>query len=192
MTKLPNFKITVSADEILKQLRDEKPDERTKNLVSDLINKSKPLIKPRAIVKEFKITKKGKDFVEIDKKLKIKSSNVAFLLKDCELATFFACTLSSDFQEKSENLLVSVVVDAIGSVAVEKLAEKINKVIFEKAKKEGFKVTQRYSCGFADWSLNDQPKILKMLDASKIGLKANKANILIPRKSITAIIGWHK
>ncbi|MEK6973350.1 MAG: hypothetical protein AABW72_04905 [archaeon] len=192
MTKLPNFKITVSTSEILKQLRDEKPDERTKRMIASLINKSKALINPKAIVKEFKITRKGKDSVEIGKKLKIKSSNVAFLLKDCETVTFFACTLSSDFQEKSENLLVSIVVDAIGSVAVEKLAERVNKVIFEKAKKKGFKITQRYSCGFADWSLDDQPKILKMLDASKIGLKVNKANILIPRKSITAIIGWHK
>ncbi|PIU21227.1 MAG: hypothetical protein COT15_03370 [Candidatus Diapherotrites archaeon CG08_land_8_20_14_0_20_34_12] len=191
MAELLGFKITVSTEEVLKQLRDEKPDERTKKLVASWINKSKNLINPKAIVKEFKITQKGKDFVEIDNKLKIRSRNVAFLLKDCEKATFFACTLSSDFQEKSENLLVSVIVDAIGSVAVEKLAEKVSAVVCEKAKWKGFKITQRYGCGFADWSLGDQPKILKILNASKIGLKANKANILIPRKSITAIIGCY-
>ena len=67
MTKLPNFKITVSTSEILKQLRDEKPDERTKRMIASLINKSKALINPKAIVKEFKITRKGKDSVEIGK-----------------------------------------------------------------------------------------------------------------------------
>jgi len=192
MADLSNFNARVSVKEILKQMHDEKPDERARKLVSDLINKTKNKVKPRAIIKEFKITKKSKDFVEIGNKLKIKSRNVAFLLKDCNIVTIFACTLSSDFKEKSENLLVSFIVDAIGSVAVEKFAERINKIVSENASKKGFKTTQRYSCGFADWSLNDQPKILKLLNTSKIGLKANSANILIPRKSITAIIGWHK
>jgi len=48
----------------------------------------------------------------------------------------------------------------------------------------------RFSCGYGDFPLSFQPKILKALDAKKsIGLYCNENNLLIPTKSVTAFIG---
>lgn len=190
---LLEFELNVSEEEeVLKQLHDENANERVRDVVRRGLEEGKELIDAKAVVEEFAISDRGEEFVEIgDSGLRIESKNVAALLKDCEKVSLFACTVSSDFKVEGE-ALQGLVFDAIGSVAVEKLAERVNEKVGERAEGEGFRVTQRYSCGFADWGLSDQRKILELLHGEEIGLKVNEANILIPRKSITALIGWFK
>jgi len=49
---------------------------------------------------------------------------------------------------------------------------------------------KRYSCGYGDFPLEVQPSIIKALDATKaIGLYCNENNLMIPTKSVTAIMG---
>jgi cobalamin-dependent methionine synthase I len=50
-------------------------------------------------------------------------------------------------------------------------------------------LTMRYSPGYGDWNLDVQPEILATLDSGRIRLTSNISHILIPEKSVTAIIG---
>lgn len=54
-----------------------------------------------------------------------------------------------------------------------------------------FTITKkRYSCGYGDFPLEVQPDIIKAMDATKtIGLYCNENNLMIPTKSVTAIMG---
>ena len=54
----------------------------------------------------------------------------------------------------------------------------------------GLHFKPRFSPGYADWALTDQPRLLRMLDAQKrIGLTVTAGGMLAPVKSVTAIIG---
>lgn len=49
----------------------------------------------------------------------------------------------------------------------------------------------RFSPGYGDLPIEIQPNIIKVLDANrKIGLTCSQTNLLIPRKSVTAFIGY--
>jgi cobalamin-dependent methionine synthase I len=51
----------------------------------------------------------------------------------------------------------------------------------------------RDSPGYGDLGTDIQPDILRLLDAGKIGIACQPESfILIPEKSITAIIGWER
>lgn len=55
---------------------------------------------------------------------------------------------------------------------------------------QGMHFTGRYSPGYGDFPIEMQGRLLKEVDGPKtIGLTVNESHILIPRKSITAIIG---
>jgi len=51
--------------------------------------------------------------------------------------------------------------------------------------------TGRYSPGYDDFDLEIQPELIAVLDAQrKIGLTCTGSLILLPRKSVTAVIGF--
>lgn len=84
----------------------------------------------------------------------------------------------------------ATVLDAIGSIAAEEVANYITTLISKKAKDINLPyLTMRYSPGYGDLELDIQPKLLKLLKEDKLGIKTNSSHLLIPQKSITALIG---
>lgn len=54
-------------------------------------------------------------------------------------------------------------------------------------------MTDRFSPGYGDFSIGMQGEICRVLDtARKIGVTVNESGILIPRKTITAVLGVSK
>lgn len=56
--------------------------------------------------------------------------------------------------------------------------------------REGYYFRPRFSPGYGDFSIAHQGEILRLLDsAKKIGLSMTESSMLIPTKSVTAVIG---
>ena len=67
---------------------------------------------------------------------------------------------------------------------------KINLLCANLAKKEGFNLTKmRFSPGFGDLSLENQKQFFKALELEKIGLRLTDSLMIVPEKSVTAIVG---
>lgn len=91
------------------------------------------------------------------------------------------------------NLTKAVILDACASAFIEALCDEVEKEIQVLTQKEGYYLTTRYSPGYGDFSLEVQPQIISVLDAyHKIGLSATENYLLLPRKSVTALIGLQK
>ena len=54
---------------------------------------------------------------------------------------------------------------------------------------KGFSVSMRYSPGYCDFPIEEQFKLNKALNFSKIGIAINETCMMTPKKSITAIVG---
>lgn len=84
----------------------------------------------------------------------------------------------------------ALILDATASVAIEEAINKLNGDLEKEVFMDNKIFTSRYSPGYGDLPLSIQGGLLDILGAKKsIGLTANAHNILIPRKSITAILG---
>jgi hypothetical protein len=98
-------------------------------------------------------------------------------------------TAMSEFHEKG-SVLEPFILDSLGSECVEEAAIFITSRINGEIREAGFRPGKRYSPGYGDLLLEVQPFIFEQLRLGEIGMALNPSFMMIPQKSITAIIGW--
>lgn len=131
-------------------------------------------------------------------RLALKGADIARYLSGCCQATLFAATLgvAADnlvrVQEKTD-LTRSLILDACATQLIEEACEEIEAKVRTEAAAEGLTASRRFSPGYGDFPLEIQPDLLAVLGAEKqIGLTCTESLILLPRKSVTAVIGLGK
>lgn len=86
------------------------------------------------------------------------------------------------------DMALTVMLDCGASVMVEQLCDEFEEKIKQETKEKYS--TFRFSPGYGDYPLSEQGRIARYLDASrKIGLTVTGSSLMIPRKSVTALIG---
>ena len=78
-----------------------------------------------------------------------------------------------------------LVLDACYSEAIERRLDAYE----EEKRKDGDRLTSRISCGYGDLPLETQGPILRLLSPEKIGVYQNESFMLVPNKSVVAIVG---
>lgn len=116
-------------------------------------------------------------------------------LKDARWACVVACTLGMPSEQRlrltsSQHPLEGAVLDAACSAFVEDATEALDQHIQALAAQAGCGCVRRFSPGYGDLPLAVQPQIVSTLNATRlIGLTTTATNLLMPTKSVTALIG---
>lgn len=116
-------------------------------------------------------------------------------LKGCERCVLMGCTLGAGLDRAARaaaaaDMAYAVVLDAMASVLAETVAEQAEQQLRQSLHEQGLFLTGRYSPGYGDWPIQVQNDLIRLLDAPrKIGLCATGTHLLVPRKSITAVMG---
>ena len=124
-----------------------------------------------------------------------KSGVLTRLLGECEHAAVFVLTIGVYLEELVAYLstkgmvLQATVLDAVGSGAVEKLAGEIEAEVRLKAAADGMVVSRRFSPGYCDWDISQQKRFFELLDGNTAGVSLTENMLMMPRKSISGIIG---
>ena len=159
--------------------------------IGQTVTESLHLIKPAGIYTTLSI-KSVADTVVTDK-ITIRSRDVAALLKPCPKLSLFIVTIGPLLEQRAQesDALDSLILDTLGSIAAEEAANRINGAISSEAKEKGFKTTRRYSIGYGDWDVTQQKELVDLLDGRRIGVTLTESSIMLPQKSITAVLGWY-
>lgn len=167
--------------------------------VEKAIGEFAPLLEARGIVDTSRIVSRTETEVTLDNGLVLKSTRLASVLAHCEELSLLAATLGRAVLEQIHHLLSSgeltqaTLLDAIASESVEHFVDWMQAIIARERLRLGFSPTMRFSPGYGDWKLDIQPDILRVLKAEEIGLSVHpESYILLPEKSITAVIGWER
>jgi hypothetical protein len=176
-----------------------KLDKKTRQLIVDETKLAKKIIQGKLTISFSKITaRKSPDRIFLEPGFVLKSKDLFKLFKGCSLVYGFAVTIGPALEARRDRYLSekqsakAVILDAIGSVAAEELAETTNIRIKKSVLKKGLGVTRRFSPGYGDWGLENQKEFLKWLGAEKIGIKLSPSFQMSPEKSITAVLGATK
>ena len=114
-------------------------------------------------------------------------------LEGCTRAALFCATLGVRAEAlirrvQSVDMLQSLALDCAADAAVEQVCDRIETEL--QGKFPGCFFPFRYSPGYGDLPITLQGELLNLLDAPRrVGLTASASHILIPRKSVTAILG---
>ena len=167
-------------------------DEDVSVAINNAIEITMNKIHPRFIWKEFSIDKSSWTLVDTD--FELKGNDIKALLSDCDSVILMCATLGAEMdleitKAKPRSLTNSIILDSCGSAAIETVCDEATKIISN----DGFvnkHFTDRFSPGYGDFPIECQKDFIKILDTSRqIGLTLTESLIMIPRKSVTAIIG---
>lgn len=125
----------------------------------------------------------------------IKSKDLARHLRGCRNGFLFACTLGPEVDSLVKrysltDLPMLPVAQAVASAYTEYCVDQAQKELETYASGNGLYLRPRYSPGYGDFSLQYQRFFFRHLEIQKrIGVCLTDACLMIPFKSVTAIIG---
>jgi len=151
------------------------PGERYDDVVNDEMRAAVPLIAPKGIYTYAAGLElaRSKIFAHLDR------------------MAFCVCTIGPALEAEvtrlagAGELLKAVVLDSIGSVAAEAVADYIDTKIAEESAREGLKTSCRASPGYGDWDVREQAAVFALLPAARIGVSLSETFMMTPRKSIS-------
>ena len=123
----------------------------------------------------------------------IKSRSLCKNLGGCDEAWVFAATIGIEADRMiarygKTSPSKSVIVDALASSAIECWCDEINRMLCI-----DLKCRPRFSPGYGDFDIGHQKSLMSLLDtAVKIGLTLTDSMLMLPTKSVTAVIGISK
>lgn len=122
-------------------------------------------------------------------------SQICGYLKKASQVAIFLCTageyfteLTNHFNSKNE-YLEGYIIDAIGSLTVEKAMDKIQENLGVEMQEKGLKISNRYSPGYCNWALSTQPKLFELAGENTVPIKLTESCLMNPIKSVSGIIG---
>lgn len=183
--------------EVLRYLgwRRQNVPEDISGMVDECIALMRDTTEPRHIAREFDIHPAAGGISINGTGLVLPGEDIKRHLSGCGKAVLIAATLGAAADtlirrwERSD-LTRTLTLDACASQLIEEGCDGIERQIRAEASVSGNMITRRYSPGYGDFALEVQPDILGILDAGRrIGLTCTESFILLPRKSVTAVIG---
>ena len=125
----------------------------------------------------------------------IEGKSIGNHLKNCDKVICMAVTAGEEIEKEVTKKFQrgeytsSILLDAAATAAVEQAADAMEKTIEQNPLIRGYSMRWRFSPGYGDWSLSQQTDLFRLSNAETIGIRLSSSMMMIPRKSITAIIG---
>lgn len=124
----------------------------------------------------------------------VKSESLCRNLQGCSQVFFMAVTLGAEADvlvsrycrmDMSQGLIAEAAAAAIAEACCEVCCRQLEQTLAE-----GKRLRPRFSPGYGDFSLTYQKNVIEILDGQrKIGLTLTEQNMLVPTKSVTAVVG---
>ena len=193
-----NTQLDIDKQDILSHIGyndDYQPSGRIASMVDDYIENYHDLLAPSCayVIRDI-VGVEGKR-VTIENDITFESGVVARLAeKSCRMAVF-ALTIGNYLEEMVAHLaeghlvLQATVLDAVGSGVAEKLAACVGEKINALAAAEGLVTSRRFSPGYCDWEVSQQELVFRALGEGTAGIRLTRSLLMIPRKSVSGVIG---
>ncbi len=195
---LQNIPFTIEPERVLREMRiskierlDQLEEKPLREAIKHSIDRAYTLIHGKGIYRNLLIAENEKAMDEVFTGKTIKKH-----LDQCEYVSALACTIGPGLEDEIERLAnagevtESYLLDAIGGWMADYMADRVDETIERVFKKAGYERTKRYSPGYGDWELENQSNLLALTEADRIGIALTDTSIMIPRKSVSAVIGW--
>jgi hypothetical protein len=184
--------------EVLRYLGYKRKQELTDDvsaLVDDLMNEVQDISQARYFyqVYDMSLDESNQAVYLTNTDLILQSKNIYQHLKHAKKVVLLAATLGIEIERKIRlyelsEMTKAFILDATCVDYIEKICDLAEVDIADKFPE--YTLNRRFSPGYGDLSLDVQPQFLKTLGADrKLGLTLTETHLMVPRKSVTAIIG---
>lgn len=169
------------------------PDETVRHLIEKADKKARMTITPKYVYRVSDVEFSDRGVRLKNPGLVLHGNDIRSHLEGCGKAVVFAATLSAEAdklirQAEVTDMAEALAMDCVCSALIEQVCNKAEDEIFQEIK-ASYR-TWRFSPGYGDLPISIQDELLKVLNAQRrIGLTVTNENIMLPSKSVSAIIG---
>lgn len=126
---------------------------------------------------------------------RLSGSVIADVMRGADELVVGVCTVGPEISRRirehqaERRLLRSVLLDDLGSVAVDMVRQQACERIAEEAAARGLNVSTQLSAGESQWPLADQAVLFSLVDAGRIGVSLSPSMLMTPLKSLSFVVG---
>lgn len=170
------------------------PDPQAAGLIRWAVKEVQRAAVPALVIRETELCLGENGDIQIGTE-RFTSRDLARNLRDCSQVILFAATLGAPadrlIQKYSRlDMAKAVALQAAAAAVLEEYCDRKNRSLKEEKAVSGWYLRPRFSPGYGDFPISFQKPLLSMLAAEKrIGLTATESYMLVPVKSVTAVIG---
>lgn len=202
MEFLSDLQVDISEPEVLRYLgyqrRAAQPQAEVKEILEVALERGYQLAQPKAVYTWVKVEEMNEGWLTLEGGLRLSIGSGLSSWKGAEYLAVALCTIGSELENEVSELFaqgdftLALVLDSVGSVAIESVADHVNYLICQRADLLGVREGPRLSPGYGQWELPDQRVLFTILPGEKIGVQLNEHCIMIPQKSISFAAGVGK
>jgi hypothetical protein len=176
-------------------------DQNIPAIVNEVIDKSMELIHQKVmpsggiVILHDKNINFESDRIVIDDICLLSEKIISKYLRNADTIAILVATIGNSLEQivkqkmDQNEFLTGYVIDRAASELVEKTAQLIENKLYEITAEINLSITNRYSPGYCGWSVSDQHKLFSLLPEGFCGISLTESSLMIPIKSISAIIG---
>ena len=181
--------------------RGSEPDPNVAAAVDQCLDQLQSAVTPRYVFRKFEVEHisgagetDGAEILRIAG-TEIRSRALARNLRGCSQAYLMAATLGMGPDRLITRASVSqmsraVILQAAAAAMIEAWCDEVNRMIIREASSQGLHCRPRFSPGYGDFSIDHQRDFAQILRLQKeIGLSLTQTLLMMPSKSVTAVIG---
>ena len=195
---LARIPLAIDPDEVLRfqgyQRGVDTPEPAVRALFEDALALGRALMEPRAVTRWLAVTAPDADGLDVaGERLTIPGLRDQW--GEVQHLGLAVCTIGHALERRvaelwdARELPLAMMLDSVGSGAVESLAEYVNDVLCQAGLASGLKVTNRVSPGYGAWDVTEQRVLFRLCPAGAIGVTLNDACFMTPTKSISLLAG---
>lgn len=170
----------------------------SQQFIEDACREAQLLIQPRGIWHIYDYDARQQRLYTPDgSAIILQGASIGRHLQGCCKAAVIAATVGEAIENQVTKFFAegrysfSVLLDAAATAAVEQTADAMEKNIKNEVQRQGLAMQWRFSPGYGDWPIQQQTDILRLAQGEAIGISLTSSMMLLPRKSLTAIIGLY-
>jgi hypothetical protein len=200
MESWTDFDLTLDADAVLRGQGADPLSPRTKRpglvkAAGEALVLGLSKIKPVAILQQAQIKGQRHEFLLLENGQNLSGPLVARYLAGAQSIVAVICTIGPELEElasitMSETPLLGLALDGLGNAAVESIGQQVCSRIAGQAESTGLEVSVPLSPGDHEWPVEvGQPQLFSLLDANRAGVRLTTGGMMIPKKTISFVIG---
>jgi len=168
-----------------------------KDLIRELLAtvNSDHLLEPAIAYEIHSITEMRHDQLCLEGNAALHSPLLPSVLREAKELVVVVCTIGprleeevTDYFSKKEPLR-GLLLDGIGSAAVDSLTQEVCKLMMREASSRGYQASSPFSPGMPGFPITEQWQMLNLVPAEEIGVSLTPIGMMMPRKSISMVIG---
>ncbi len=154
------------------------------------------LMHVKGVARRLPVIGRGSSKTRLPEDVVFESRDLAAFLAGCSEIALIAATAGGDIVGEiqkaaaGDQLTRGVVFDAVASETVDAALDWITAYLRQVLRRENKEPRRgRFSAGYGDFMLQNQKRIFELLELHSLGVRINPSYVLIPEKTVTAVVG---